>query len=73
MYINEIGLAKTSDMLKAYVDNKIQNVGEPVEISTALEMNSLLTAENVGKVYKFTGTTDANYTNGDLYEVEEVI
>ena len=38
-------------------------------IATASEMNNCLTQANVGKVYKFTGTTDDTYTNGDLYEV----
>lgn len=41
----------------------------PIEISTASEMTALLVAANVGKVYKFTGTTDGTYTNGDIYEV----
>lgn len=41
----------------------------PIEISTADEMTAVLMATNVGKVYRFTGTTDATYTNGDLYEV----
>ena len=39
------------------------------EVSTAAEMNALLFAANVGKAYKFTGTTDSTYTNGDIYEV----
>ena len=41
----------------------------PIEVSTAAAMTALLVAANVGKVYKFTGTTDTTYTNGDLYEV----
>lgn len=41
----------------------------PIEISTDSEMEAVLTSENVGKVYKFTGTSDT-YTNGDLYIVE---
>lgn len=41
----------------------------PIEVSTAAAMTALLVTANVGKVYKFTGTTDATYTNGDLYEV----
>ena len=41
----------------------------PVEISTDAEMEAVLTSDNVGKVYKFTGTSDT-YTNGDLYVVE---
>lgn len=40
-----------------------------VDVATAAEMNTKLVAGNVGKVYRFTGTTDSTYTNGDLYEV----
>ena len=47
----------------AYVDST------PIEISTDAEMEAVLTSDNVGKVYKFTGTT-GTYTNGDLYIVE---
>ena len=47
----------------------VVNVPSVIEISTADEMTALLVEANVGKVYKFTGTTDSNYTNGDLYEV----
>lgn len=39
------------------------------EIATAAEMNEKLTAANVGRAYKFIGTTDDTYVNGDLYEV----
>lgn len=39
-------------------------------VSTTAAMNALLVAANVGRVYKFTGTTDDTYTNGDLYIVE---
>lgn len=41
------------------------------EISTADEMNALLVEANIGKTYKFVGTTDDTYTNGDIYVVEE--
>lgn len=40
------------------------------DVATADAMNANLVAANVGRVYRFTGTTDANYTNGDLYVVE---
>lgn len=40
------------------------------EVATAAAMDALLIEANVGKYYKFTGTTDSNYTNGDLYLVE---
>lgn len=69
-YIDETGLAEVTTKLKAYADNTL-NV--PMEISTETAMNNLLVAGNVGKVYRYVGTTTANYTNGDLYEVEEVI
>lgn len=41
----------------------------PIEISTDAGREAVLTSNNVGKVYKFTGTSDT-YTNGDLYIVE---
>lgn len=40
------------------------------DVATAAAMDANLVAANVGKIYRFTGTTDANYTNGDLYIVE---
>ena len=49
----------------------VSNAGEPIEVSTAAAMDSLLVAANVGKVYRYTGTTDETYTNGELYIVEE--
>lgn len=43
----------------------------PIEdVATSSAMDALLVEANVGKLYKFTGTTDSNYTNGDLYLVE---
>lgn len=47
----------------SYVDSA------PIEISTDAGMEAVLISENVGKVYKFTGTT-GTYVNGDLYIVE---
>lgn len=43
------------------------------EIATASAMDALLVEANVGKYYKYTGTTDSNYTNGDLYLVEGAV
>lgn len=48
-----------------------ETIPVPEDVNTADAMTALLTADNVGKVYRFTGTTDATYTNGDLYEVVE--
>lgn len=45
------------------------NVPSVIDVATAAGMNAVLVAGNVGKVYRFTGTTDSTYTNGDLYEV----
>lgn len=45
------------------------NVPSITDVATATEMNAKLVAGNVGKVFRFTGTTDSTYTNGDLYEV----
>ena len=47
----------------SYVDST------PIEISTGAGMEAVLTSNNVGKVYKFTGTS-GTYINGDLYVVE---
>ena len=39
------------------------------DVSTADGMGSRLVSANIGKVYRYTGTTESTYTNGDLYEV----
>lgn len=44
--------------------------GNPIEVSTDAGMSAVLTADNVGRAYLFTGTT-GTYTNGDIYIVEE--
>ena len=41
------------------------------EIATASIMDSLLVEANVGKYYKFTGTSDSKFINGNIYLVEE--
>lgn len=48
---------------------KIMVTPSITDIPTATEMTALLVAKNIGNVYRFTGTTDDTYTNGDLYEV----
>ena len=58
----------TLDEMATAIEN-ISNSGTPIEISTDIEMETVLSSENVGKVYKFTGTT-GTYINGDLYIVE---
>lgn len=64
------------DPTRGYVAAKsmgvnIQVRGRVEEVATTSEMDALLTAANVGNYYKYTGVTDANYINGDLYLVEE--
>lgn len=45
------------------------NVPSITDVATAAEMDAKLIEANDGRVYRFTGTTDSKYTNGDLYEV----
>lgn len=61
-------------MSKVTVNVNVPTSGGVEEVATASAMDALLVEANVGKYYKFTGTTDSNYTNGDIYlvEVEDV-
>lgn len=56
-------------------DDTEEIVGEdsplPIEVSTEVEMNALLSTAEVGSIYKYTGTT-GTYENGALYVVESV-
>lgn len=45
--------------------------GLPIEVTTDQEMTTALTQDNLGKVYKFTGTSDA-YETDAIYIVSEV-
>lgn len=55
---------------KVTINTNVPTASAVEEIATASAMDALLVEANVGKYYKFTGTTDSNYTNGDLYLVE---
>lgn len=55
-----------SDVGKAVVE------GTPIELSTSAEMEAVLVAENIGKIYKYVGETNETFTNGNLYQVMEV-
>lgn len=57
-------------MSKVTVTTNVPSSGGVEEVATASAMDALLVEANVGKYYKFTGATDSNYTNGDLYLVE---
>lgn len=58
------------DVTIAGVVGTLESAGV-MDIASADEMNALLVAENVGKVYRYTGDDTDDYTSGDLYEVEE--
>ncbi len=57
-------------MSKVTVTTNVPTTSPIEEVATSSAMDALLVEANVGKYYKFTGTTDSNYTNGDLYLVE---
>lgn len=65
--ITENGTVDVTDYASA---NVAVPQGLPIEVSTAAGMEAVLVAANVGKAYKFTGTTDDTYTQGDIYVVE---
>jgi len=47
--------------------------GVPVQVSTSEEMESLLTAENEGKVFIYTGVSNETFTNGEIYQIIEEV
>lgn len=57
-------------MSKVTVTTNVPTASAVEEVATAAAMDALLVEANVGKYYKFIGTTDSNYTNGDIYLVE---
>lgn len=66
--IAENGTYDVTDKASVVVD--VPSSGGVEEVATSSAMDALLVEANVGKCYKFTGTTDTSYTNGDLYLVE---
>lgn len=60
----------TTKLTPAQIAEKINNLIIVANIDTADKMAALLVAENEGNVYKYVGTTTADYINGDLYAVE---
>lgn len=48
----------------------VEGVTASMEISTEAEMDALLIADNIGKIYKFVGTSSKYITNA-IYIVEE--
>ncbi|MDY5645516.1 MAG: hypothetical protein SPF22_00695 [Candidatus Onthovivens sp.] len=47
------------------------DVPQMTEVATSAEMDAKLKEDNVSLYYKYTGTTDDKYTNGDIYQVQE--
>ena len=60
-------------MSKVTVTTNVPTASAVEEVATVAAMDALLVEANVGKYYKFTGTTDSNYTNGDIYLVEGAV
>lgn len=54
-----------------FIVNVPTNVAGVTEITTSSAMDEALVQANVGKYYKYTGTTDDKYTNGDIYQVQD--
>lgn len=71
-YVNDVKVVGTIEEYDGSYDGGSTCLcGTPIEISTSEEMNAVLKEENIGKIYKFVGTTDSTYTNGELYQVIE--
>lgn len=68
--VTENGTYDVTDKASVVVD--VPSSGAVEEVATSSAMDALLVEANIGKCYKFTGTTDTSYTNGDLYLVEGV-
>ena len=48
--------------------------GTPITVSTAEEMTNILTnatSADVGKIYKYVGTTTSDYKQGSYYVIKE--
>ena len=49
----------------------VVNVAGIIEIATSSAMDAVVVSANVGKYYKYTGTTNDKYKNNDIYQVQE--
>lgn len=47
------------------------DVPQMSEVATSAEMDAKLKEDNVSLYFKYTGTTDDKYTNGDIYQVQD--
>lgn len=64
--VSEDGASQTLTITSGFSAN-----GNPIEVATDEEMTNALTQANVGKVYKFTGTS-STYETDAIYIVSEV-
>lgn len=71
--ITENGTYKASDDGADGYSEVVVNVaqGNPIEVTTDTDMTNALVEDNLGKVYKFTGTSDT-YDNNAIYIIEEI-
>lgn len=68
-YITGNGVVATSGK---YMNSDITvDVAGITEVATSAEMDAKLKEDNVSLYYKYTGTTDDKYTNGDIYQVQD--
>ena len=68
-YITSNGVVSTSGK---YMNSDITvDVAGITEVATSAEMDAKLKEDNVSLYYKYTGTTDDKYTNGDIYQVQD--
>lgn len=44
-------------------------IGSYEDVSSSEELTALLTEDNLGNIYRYTGETNDTYTSGDFYEV----
>lgn len=63
------GIADVSDYATVTINVPSSSFGGDVESPT--DMEELLTEENIGKVYRYTGETNTNFVYGALYQVTE--
>lgn len=64
--VSEDGASQTLKITSGFSAN-----GNPIEVSTDEEMTNALTEANLGKVYKFTGTS-STYETDAIYIISEV-
>lgn len=68
-YITGNGVVATSGK---YMNSDITvDVAGITEVATSAEMDAKLKEDNVSLYFKYTGTTDDKYTNGDIYQVQD--